>query len=45
LIWFNARFFTMPLAKDLYSRGGRNCSIEESLAENHRTPASRKISL
>ena len=29
-------FFTMPLTKDLYSRGWQICSIEESLAENQK---------
>jgi len=26
----------MPLTKDLYSKGGQICSIEESLAENQK---------
>jgi len=42
LFWFNARFFTMPLTKDLYSTGEQICSIEESLAENQKQQRAAK---
>jgi len=44
LFWSNVGFFITPLTKDLYSRGGQICSIEESLAENQKQqPAAKSV--
>jgi len=38
-------FISIPLTKDLYSKGGKISSKEESLAEKPKTAENRKISM